>query len=153
MRSVLSPEQPGPPAAECVAAGKGCLLPERQGCTGSAGSLLARFGNLWLVFEKVPSWPGSAGLWSARKEKRRKERTDTFNIQIKHLILVPYEPACALVRSSVSVLTTTASAVAPSALMTAGAVLITAVVRGVCTLLPRWANSGCFFLMCCTILV
>lgn len=50
-------------------------------------------------------------------------------------------------------LTTTASAVAPSALMTAGAELITAAVRGACMPLPSWANSGCFFLMCWTIFV
>lgn len=50
-------------------------------------------------------------------------------------------------------LTTTASAVVPSALMTAGALLITAVVRGVWMVLASWANSGCFFLMCWTILV
>lgn len=37
--------------------------------------------------------------------------------------------------------------------MTAGALLITAVVRGVWMVLASWANSGCFFLMCWTILV
>lgn len=37
--------------------------------------------------------------------------------------------------------------------MTAGALLITAVVRGAWMVLASWANSGCFFLMCWTILV
>lgn len=57
-------------------------------------------------------------------------------------------PACMFVT-----LTTTASAVVPSALMTAGALLMTAAVRGVWMLLTSCANSGCFFLMCWTILV
>lgn len=52
------------------------------------------------------------------------------------------------VTQDVVFLTTTASAVVPSALMTAGALLITAVVRGVWMVLVSWANSGCFFLMC-----
>lgn len=50
-------------------------------------------------------------------------------------------------------LTTTASAVVPSVLMTAGVLLITAVVRGAWMVLASCANSGCFFRMCCTILV
>ena len=50
-------------------------------------------------------------------------------------------------------LTTTVSPVALSVVKTAGVALITAVVSGVCRVLGSWAYSGCFFRMCCTILV
>lgn len=50
-------------------------------------------------------------------------------------------------------LTTTVSPVALSVVNTAGVALITAVVSGVCKVLGSWAYSGCFFRMCCTILV
>lgn len=51
------------------------------------------------------------------------------------------------------ILTTTVSPVALSVVKTAGVALITAVVSGVCKVLGSWAYSGCFFRMCCTILV
>lgn len=53
----------------------------------------------------------------------------------------------------VHTLTTTVSPVALSVVNTAGVALITAVVRGGCKVLGSWAYSGCFFRMCCTILV
>ena len=86
MRRVFSPEPPGPPAAECAAAGTGCLPPETLGCTGFAGSLLALFGNLWSVSEKVLSWPGSADLWSARwKNRQITHLTLTFSISLYYV--------------------------------------------------------------------
>lgn len=136
-----SPARPGPPAAGCAAAATGRLQPGTPGCTGSSGSLPAPFGSLWSTSETVLSWPGSADPWSVEEECHTG----------KNIIITPdhehLDP-----RDDSPALTTTASAVAPSALMT-GAELITAVVRGVWMALASWVNSGCFFLMCCTILV
>lgn len=51
------------------------------------------------------------------------------------------------------VLTTTASVVVPSDVMTAGVLLMTVVAKGAWMLLVSCANSGCFLRMCCTIFV
>ena len=136
----ILPARPAPPAAGCAEAGTGCPLPERRGCTGSSGSLLVPSGSLWSASEKAPSWPGSADPWSAEYIKSNGYNIMRMSID---LFFPPFIPSF----SNFS-LTTTASAVVPSELMTAGALLITAVVKGACMVLVSWANSACFFLMC-----
>ena len=59
-----------------------------------------------------------------------------------------------LINSFEAPLTATASEVVPSALMTAGVLLMTAAAAAVSGVwMVSWPNSGCFFRMCCTILV
>lgn len=71
IRSWFLPEPPAPLVAECVVAETSCLLPERQECTGSSGSLPAVFGSLWSVSETAPSSPELADLWSVKKANHR----------------------------------------------------------------------------------